>query len=90
MRRGKQACESVCRKEGRGMTLLELQEILGKTIIEIEEGNGNMENAKAIASLAKQMINNADIILRTDKFVGNKGKRIDKVTGDDYGDSIHD
>lgn len=76
-------------EDGR-MTLLELQEILGKTIIEIEAGNGNMENAKAIASLAKQMINNADIILRTDKFVGNKGKRIDKVTGDDYGDSIHD
>lgn len=76
-------------QEGIRMTLLELQEILGKTILEIEEGNGNMENAKAIASLAKQMINNADIILRTDKFVGNKGNRIDKVTGYDYGNKIH-
>lgn len=64
------------------MTLLELQDALGRAIKEIEDGTGNIDKAKAIASLAKQMINNADVILRTDKFVNNKGKRIDKVVGE--------
>lgn len=63
------------------MTLLELQDVLGKTILSIEDGTGNIDKAKAIASLAKQMINNADVILRTDKFVNNRGKRIDKAVG---------
>lgn len=63
------------------MTLLELQDVLGKTIVSIEDGTGSIDKAKAIASLAKQMINNADVILRTDKFVNNKGKRIDKAVG---------
>ena len=63
------------------MTLLELQDVLGKTIVSIEDGTGSIDEAKAIASLAKQMINNADVILRTDKFVNNKGKRIDKAVG---------
>ena len=61
------------------MTLLELQDVLGKAIVSIEDGTGSID--KAIASLAKQMINNADVILRTDKFVNNKGKRIDKAVG---------
>lgn len=64
------------------MTLLELQDVLGKAIVSIEDGTGNIDKAKAIASLAKQMINNADVILRTDKFVNNKGKRIDKAVGE--------
>jgi len=63
------------------MTLLELQDVLGKAILSIEDGTGNIDKAKAIASLAKQMINNADVILRTDKFVNNRGKRIDKAVG---------
>jgi hypothetical protein len=63
------------------MTLLELQDVLGKAIVSIEDGTGNIDKAKAIASLAKQMINNADVILRTDKFVNNRGKRIDKAVG---------
>lgn len=63
------------------MTLLELQDMLGKTIVAVDEGTGSIDKAKAIASLAKQMINNADVILRTDKFVNNKGKRIDKTVG---------
>lgn len=63
------------------MTLLELQNVLGKAILSIEDGTGNIDKAKAIASLAKQMINNADVILRTDKFVNNRGKRIDKAVG---------
>lgn len=64
------------------MTLLELQDALGRSITAIEDGTGNIDKAKAIASLAKQMINNADVMLRTDKFVNNKGKRIDKVVGE--------
>lgn len=63
------------------MTLLELQDVLGKAILSIEDGTGDIDKAKAIASLAKQMINNADVILRTDKFVNNRGKRIDKAVG---------
>lgn len=63
------------------MTLLELQEILGETITAVKEGTGDVDKAKAVASLAKQMINNADIVLRTDKFINNKGVRIDGMVG---------
>ena len=38
------------------MTLMELQKILGERI-------------QTISSLAKQMINNADVVLRTEKLV---------------------
>lgn len=65
------------------MTLLELQKILGDTINEVKDGTADVDKAKAIASLAKQMVNNADIVLRTDKFVNNKGKRIDGMVGED-------
>lgn len=70
------------------MTLLELQDILGEAIQGINNGTGDVDKAKATASLAKQMINNADIILRTDKFVNNKGERIDRVVGDEQ-DELH-
>jgi hypothetical protein len=63
------------------MTLLDLQKILGEEIQAVKEGTADVEKAKAIASLAKQMINNADIVLRTDKFVNNKGERIDGMVG---------
>ena len=63
------------------MTLLELQNLLGETIQEVKDGAADVDKAKAIASLAKQMINNADIVLRIDKFVNNKGKRIDGMVG---------
>lgn len=65
------------------MTLLELQKVLGEEIKAVQEGTADIDKAKAIASLAKQMINNADVVLRTDKFVQNKGKRIDAVVGED-------
>ena len=65
------------------MTLIELQKILGDTINEVKDGTADVDKAKAIASLAKQMVNNADIVLRTDKFVNNKGKRIDGLVGED-------
>ena len=55
------------------MTLLELQKMLGEEIQAVKDGTADIDRAKAIASLAKQMINNADIVLRTYKFVNNKG-----------------
>ena len=57
------------------MTLIELQEVLGERIsvatdnkITDEEMVRENEKSDMIARLAKQMINNADIILRTDKL----------------------
>lgn len=63
------------------MTLIELQVMLGEEIQAVKNGTADVDKAKAIASLAKQMINNADIVLRTDKFVNNQGKRIDVMVG---------
>lgn len=58
------------------MTLLELQDILGERIriatdktLTIEERKRETDISQTISSLAKQMINNADVILRTDKLV---------------------
>ena len=57
------------------MTLLELQNILGERIkIATDENMKPQDRMKANeqseinARLAKQMINNADIVLRTNKF----------------------
>ena len=57
------------------MTLLELQKVLGERIEiavnkELSDEERKMEAALSltISSLAKQMINNADIVLRTDKL----------------------
>ena len=63
------------------MTLIELQKILGDMINGVKDGTADIDQAKAVASLAKQMVNNADIVLRTDKFVQNKGERIDSMVG---------
>ncbi|MEE5994287.1 MAG: hypothetical protein V3G42_13800 [Oscillospiraceae bacterium] len=58
------------------MTLTELQEILGERIRIANDDTRSLEDRKkeaeisqTISSLAKQMINNADVILRTDKLV---------------------
>ena len=58
------------------MTLIELQKILGERIeiannLDINNEERKIENEKSevIAKLAKQMINNADIILRADKLI---------------------
>ena len=64
------------------MTWLEVQKILGETMEAVKDGTADTDKAKSIASLAKQMINNADIVLRTDKFVNNKGQRIDDMVGE--------
>lgn len=57
------------------MTLIELQEILGERIrlatdenMSVEERKKEAEISQTISSLAKQMINNADVVLRTDKL----------------------
>ena len=58
------------------MTLIELQKVLGERIAIANDKNLTDEKRKmetdlsqTISSLAKQMINNADIVLRTDKLV---------------------
>lgn len=58
------------------MTLMELQKVLGERIaitndMAMNEEERKKENEKSdmIARLAKQMINNADVILRTDKLI---------------------
>lgn len=58
------------------MTLMELQDILGERIriasdstLSVDERRKETELSQTISSLAKQMINNADVVLRTDKLV---------------------
>lgn len=73
------------------MTLLELQAILGEriekakdTTLTTVEREEEIKTSDIISRLAKQMINNADIILRTDKMretQGIKSTAISKVVG---------
>lgn len=76
------------------MTLLELQKILGERIeitndMAMSEDERKKENEKSeiIARLAKQMINNADVVLRTDKLISeskvSKNSTIAKIVGSD-------
>ena len=60
------------------MKLLELQTILGDRIriavdenLPIETRKKEVEISQTICSLAKQMINNADIVLRANKLVAD-------------------
>ena len=60
------------------MNQIELHEKLGNQILLIEDKNvppdvkiKQIEAAKAISSLAKQMINNADVILRAEKLINS-------------------
>lgn len=62
------------------MTLVELQNILGERIKIASDPNldenckkEEAETYKTIASLAKQMINNADVVLRAEKFIKEVG-----------------
>ena len=73
------------------MTLIELQAILGERIeitndlaMSEEERKSENETSDMIARLAKQRINNADVILRTDKLVADgtlQNSTIEKVVG---------
>lgn len=58
------------------MTLMELQKILGERIrivsnteMSMDERKKEAELSQTISSLAKQMINNADVVLRTERLV---------------------
>lgn len=60
------------------MTLIELQQKLGEQVDLLSNPNTTYQSKKAMAdiaqtisSLAKQMINNADVILRTEKLVSD-------------------
>lgn len=60
------------------MTLVELQKVLGKLVEDITDPREPMENKRRVAdnalvvsSLAKQMINNADVVLRSVKFMAD-------------------
>lgn len=63
------------------MTQLELQNLLGKELEKVFESENLpretqikvLDTAAAISSLAKQMINNADVVLRAEKLE-NDGK----------------
>ena len=63
------------------MTQLELQNLLGKELEKVYESENLpretqikvLDTAAAISSLAKQMINNADVVLRAEKLE-NDGK----------------
>ncbi len=73
------------------MTLFELQKVLGERIaiandmaMGEEERKKENETSDMIARLAKQMINNADVILRTDKLIAEgklQDSTIKKVVG---------
>ena len=75
------------------MTLLELQKVLGERIViasnkDLSPEQRKEENATSdiIARLAKQMINNADIVLRTDKLIAEgqlKNSNIQRMIGED-------
>lgn len=65
------------------MTLLELQEFLGRTLVEIKEPTETEEAHKkkiaeacAIANVSRVMVRNADIIFRRDEALG-EGKLLD-------------
>ena len=76
------------------MTLLELQIILGQRIslamnqtLSMEERKKETELSQTISSLAKQMINNADIVLRAEKLIAegklNQGNIMKMINEDD-------
>lgn len=75
------------------MTLIDLQKILGERIalandktLTPEERKREAEISQTISSLAKQMINNADVVLRADKLVAEGvlvKSHIEKLVGDE-------
>ena len=62
------------------MTLVNLHELLGEQIMTVrgseklprETQHKVLDSAQTISSLAKQMINNADVILRAQKLIFDK------------------
>lgn len=70
-----------------GMTMKELQAILGNVLNQLmKEGNDRyrkevQERAEFVAKIAKQMVNNADVVLRADKLC-NRNDRINALIGE--------
>lgn len=79
------------------MTLIELQDILGRRIeiatnndLTLEERQKETEISQTISSLAKQMVNNADIVLRAEKLVYEgklRGSNIEKMISNGEADA---
>ena len=71
------------------MTLVELQKVLGERIeiannkdMDADTRKTENETSQVIASLAKQMINNADVVLRAEKLVSEgKLKKTSSIKG---------
>ena len=73
------------------MTLVELQNILGRNVESIMNAKTGNEieiakyNATYVTLIAKQMINNADVVLRTEKLIAEgklkKDNAISKIVG---------
>ena len=73
------------------MTLAELQEVLGERIRIANDSDATPakrktqnEQSQIICSLAKQMINNADVMLRTEKLISEskvQNATLKKVVG---------
>lgn len=68
------------------MKLSELQDILGERILKLtdetlssEQRKQEIEISQTISSLAKQMINNADVVLRTDKLISTGELKNSKI-----------
>ena len=67
-------------RSNQGMTLRELQAVLGErikiaqdTTMALEDRVRETEISQTISSLAKQMVNNADVVLRAEKLL-SEGK----------------
>lgn len=81
------------------MNLLELQNILGERIriaidpdMSVEDRKKETEISQTISSLAKQMINNADIVLRMDKLISEgklQNSHIEQMVNEDAKAQIH-
>lgn len=81
------------------MTLLELQDVLGERInvtlkedLTPEERQEENEQSYLVVSIAKQMINNGDLILRTEKLMAQQKNLHESyayslIAGKNYGDS---
>lgn len=73
------------------MTLVELQNVLGERIeiarnkdMDIETREKETELSQTIATLAKQMIDNADIVLRAEKLIAEgklQNSNIERMMG---------
>lgn len=70
------------------MTLHELQDKLGEQIDLLTDNTMSWERkaeviktSQVVSSLAKQMINNADVVLRTEKLISDGKLRGSKIEG---------